>query len=93
MKKFSFPKIKMQFEPIFLSGSLAVLSSGFLFGIFGQTIAAAGGEMRPNYFHYPPHDRKSQIRLARFGGLGNQIVRDFERKNQLAILHLRKENF
>ena len=43
----------------------------------------------------PP--RKSQIRLARFGGLGNQIERNFGRKNQLAVLSLIKlkvkENF
>jgi len=30
--------------------------------------------------------RKSQIRLARFGGLGDQIERNFGLKNQLAIL-------
>ena len=34
----------------------------------------------------PQPVRKSQIRLARFGGLGNQIERNFGLKNQLAVL-------
>ena len=34
----------------------------------------------------PQPPRKSQIRLAPFAGLGNQIERNFGRKNQLAIL-------
>ena len=29
-------------------------SSGFRFGIFGQILAACGGEMRPNYFKNSP---------------------------------------
>jgi hypothetical protein len=41
--------------------------------------------------------RNCQIRLARFGGLGDQIVGNFGRKNQLAVLFAAKpqvkENF
>ena len=83
----------MQFEPIFYQVLWQFLSSGFRFGIFGQTLAAAGGEMRPNYFKYRPPDRKLQARGSRLASLGDQIVRFFGRKNQLAILLLGKENF
>ena len=69
------------------------LSSGFRFGIFGQLLAAAGGEMSPNYFKNSPHNRKSQQVRVRLASLGDQIVRNFGRKNQLAVLLLGKENF
>jgi len=63
----------------------------------GAFLAAAGGEMRSNYFKNRAPARNCQIRLARFGGLGNQIVRNFRRKNQLAVLSPAKlavkENF
>ena len=78
-------------------------SSGFRFppslklwragGIFGQTLAAAGGEMRPNYFKNSPPNGKLQARGNRLASLGDQIVRNSGRKNQLAILLLGKENF
>ena len=57
IKKFSFPKIKMQFEPIFLQVLWQFLSarrSGD-FGILrGAFLAAFGGENRPNYFKNRP---------------------------------------
>ncbi|HBE89669.1 MAG: hypothetical protein A3G57_03985 [Candidatus Andersenbacteria bacterium RIFCSPLOWO2_12_FULL_45_8] len=53
----------------------------------GLAVAAAGGEMRSNYFQKNRAPvRKSQIPLARLALLGDQIVRDFGRKNQLAVL-------
>ena len=47
------------------------LSSGFRFGIFGQILAACGGEMRPNYFKNRPPDRKLQARGGRLASLGD----------------------
>ncbi len=80
----------MWFEPIFLSGSLAVFKNAakpLKLNFRGLPVfAAAGGEMRPNYFQYTQPVRNSQIHLARFGGLGNQIERNFGLKNQLAVL-------
>ncbi len=35
---------------------------------------------------FPVPVRNCQIRIARFGGLGDQIVGNFRRKNQLAVL-------
>jgi len=51
-----------------------------------RIFAAEGGKKRSNYFKNRAPARKCQIRLARFGGLGNQIVGNFGRKNQLAVL-------
>ena len=90
IKNFLFQKLKCSASRYFYQVLWQFLISGFRFGIFGQILTAFGGEMRPNYFHYPPHNRKSQICLARFGALGDQIVRNFRRKNQLAILLLEK---
>jgi len=63
----------------------------------GLAVAAEGGEMRSNYFKNRAPARNCQICLARFGGLGNQIVGNFGRKNQLAVLSsvelAVKENF
>jgi len=53
---------------------------------WGLAVAAAGGEMRSNYFQNKAPVRKSQILLVRLASLGDQIVGDFGRKNQLAIL-------
>jgi len=64
------------------------------FGISrGAFLAAFGGENRPNYFNNRPPDRKLQARGSRLASLGDQIVRNFGRKNQLAVLLLGKENF
>ncbi len=77
----------MWFEPIFLSGSLAIFKIAAKPLIFrGLLLAAEGGEMRPNYFQYTQPARNSQICLAPFAGLGNQIERNFGLKNQLAVL-------
>ena len=51
-----------------------------------RIFAAAGGKKCSNYFQNRAPARNCQIRLARFGGLGNQIVWNFGRKNQLAVL-------
>ena len=93
IKKFSFPKIKMQFEPIFLQVLWQFLSArrsrdfGFSQGAF---LAACGGENRPNYFQNRPHFRKAQGIGSRLSSLGGQFVLNFGRKNQLAILLFRK---
>ena len=57
IKKFSFPKIKMQFKPIFLQVLWQFLSArqSRNFGISrGAFLAALGGENRPNYFKNRP---------------------------------------
>ena len=84
MKKFSF--IKCGSSRYFYQVLWQFLISGFRFGIFGQTLAAAGGEMRPNYFKYTQPARKGQCLAPPQAGLGNQIVRNFGQKNQLAVL-------
>src|SRR6266511_3854999 len=48
-KKFSFPKIKIQFEPIFLQVLWQFLSARRSRALRGHFLAAAGGEMRSNY--------------------------------------------
>jgi hypothetical protein len=64
------------------------------FGISrGDSLAAAGGENRPNYFKNRPPDRKMQARGSRLASLGGQFVLNFGRKNQLAILHFGKRKF
>ena len=78
----------MWFETIFLSGSLAVFKiAAKPLNFWGLLVAATGSEMRSNYFKNRAPVRKSQIRLARFGELGDQIVGNFGRKNQLAVLN------
>jgi len=52
----------------------------------GLFLVAAGGEKCSNYFQDSAPARNCQVRLARFGGLGDQIVGGFGRKNQLAVL-------
>ena len=92
IKKFLFPKLKCSSSRYFYQVLWQFLSSGFRFGIFGQ-IPAAGGEMRPNYFKNSPPDRKLQARGSRLAPLGDQIVRNSRRKNQLTILHFGKRKF
>jgi len=85
MEKFSFTK--MWFEPIFLSGSLAVFNIvANPLKFWGFLVAAFGGEMRSDYFKNRAPVRKSQISLVRLALLGDQIVGNFGRKNQLAVL-------
>ncbi len=93
MKNFLFPKLKCSSSRYFYQVLWQFLSSGFRFGIFGQTLAAAGGEVRPNYFKNRPPDRKMQVFKVRLASLGDQIVRNFGRKNQLAILRFGKRKF
>jgi len=86
MKKFSFTKCgSSRYFYQVLWQFLNIAAKPLIFR--GLLLAAAGGEMRPNYFQYTQPPRKSQIRLARFGGLGNQIERNFGLKNQLAVLY------
>ena len=93
IKNFLFPKLKCSSSRYFYQALWQFLSSGFRFGIFGQTPAAAGGEMRPNYFKNRPHFRKAQGIGSRLASLGGQSVLNFGRKNQLAILHFGKRKF
>ena len=77
----------MWFEPIFLTGYLAVFTkergepacgraakSGWLF------FAAAGGEIRSNYFQSSAHFSKSQRFMGRLASLGDQIEWEFPAK-------------
>ena len=97
IQKFSFPKIKMQLDPIFLQVLWQFLSArrsrdfGFSRGAF--LAPPWRGENRPNYFKNRPHFRKAQGFGSRLASLGDQIVRFSGRKNQLAILLLGKEKF
>jgi len=52
----------------------------------GVAFVVFGGEKCSNYFQNKAPVRKSQILLVRLASLGDQIVGDFGRKNQLAIL-------
>ena len=101
IKNFLFPKLKCSASRYFYQVLWQFLSSGFRFGIFGQIIAAAGGEMSPNYLKNRPPDRKLQARssrlaefIRRIGGLGDQIVRNFRGKKKFPIpLEVEKKNF
>jgi len=87
MKKFSFTKCgSSRYFYQVLWQFLRSRRSRSNFG--GLAVAAAGGEMRSNYFQNRAPVRKSQISLARLASLGDQIVRDFGRKNQLSVLFL-----
>jgi len=80
----------MWFEPIFLTGSLAVFEErGEAVSFFGFSAAPSGarGGKCSSYFKNSAPARKCQVRLARFDGLGDQIVENFWRKNQLAVLN------
>jgi len=62
IKKFSSPKIKMWFVPMFLTGSLAVfrfVAKPHFQNFAGGFFAAAGGEMRSNYFKNIAPERKT----------------------------------
>jgi len=52
----------------------------------GLAVATFGDEMRSDYFKNRAPVRKSQISLVRLASLGDQIVGNFGRKNQLAVL-------
>jgi len=93
IKNFLFPKLKCSSSRYFYQVLWQFLSSGFRFGIFGRLLAATGGEMRPNYLKYRPPERKLQVFVHGAAAGGHQIVRNFGRKNQLAILHFGKRKF
>jgi len=94
---------KMWFEPIFLQILWQFLRKNAASPLAGEPqsqglfLAATGGEIRSNYFKYTEPVRKSQRFMGRLASLGDQIERDFGRKNQLAVLSLIKlkvkENF
>ena len=87
MKKFSFTKCgSSRYFLRVLWQFLRTRRSRSNFG--GLAVAAAGGEMRSNYFKNRAPVRKSQISLVRLAefipltaGLGDQIVGNFGRKN------------
>ena len=93
IKNFLFPKLKCSSSRYFYQVLWQFLSSEFWFGIFGQIPATAGGEIRPNYLKYRPPQRKMQVFVHRAAFGGHQIVRNFGRKKQLAILHFGKRKF
>ena len=77
------------------TGSLAVFRFAAKPLIFaGGFLAAAGGEMRSNYFKNGAPRRKSQCLAARHAPLGDQIVRNCRGKNKFPIpLKAEKKNF
>jgi len=93
IKNFLFPKLKCSSSRYFYQVLWQFLSSEFRFGIFGQTLAAAGGEIRPNYFKNSPPNRKLQVFGHGVTAGGHQIVRNFGRKKQLAVLYFGKRKF
>ena len=95
IKNFPFPKLKRSSSRYFYQVLWQFLSSGFRFGIFGQTLVrdSSRDEMRPNYFKNSPPDRKLQARGVRLASLGDQIIKFLGRKKQLAILHFGKRKF
>ena len=85
MKKFSFTKCGS--SRYFYRVIWQFLKSRRSRSNFGGLAVAASGEMCSNYFKNRAPVRKSQISLVRLASLGDQIVRDFGRKNQLAVLN------
>ncbi|MBU1291988.1 hypothetical protein KKH07_00655 [Patescibacteria group bacterium] len=86
MKKFSFTKCGL--SRCFLQVLWQFLRSRRSRSNFwGLAVAAAGGKMRSNYFQNRAPVRKSQISVVRLASLGDQIERNFGRKNQLAVLN------
>jgi hypothetical protein len=59
----------------------------------GAFLAAAGGEMRSDYFKNTAPVRKLQAVLVRLASLGDYFVRDFGGKNELAVSFGGKKNF
>jgi hypothetical protein len=59
----------------------------------GLLVAAEGGEMSSNYFQNRTPVRKSQILLVRLAPLGDQIIRNFRRKFELAVFRFGKRKF
>jgi hypothetical protein len=95
MKKFSFPKNMVRADVFlqvlwqFLSARLR-RNSDFSRGAF---LAAAGGEMRSSYFKYSAPIRKSQCLAPPWAGLGDQIIRIFGLKTELAIFGGKRKFF
>ena len=90
IKNFSFPKIKMQFEPIFLQVIWQFLSARRSRACGRGFLAAAGGEMRSNYLKNTEPVRKLQGFGSRLASLGDQIIRNFGRKFELAVFRFGK---
>jgi hypothetical protein len=85
MKKFSFTKCGS--SRYFLQVLWQFLISQRSRSIFGGlAVAAFGGEMRSNYFKNTAPVRILQAISVRLASLGDQIVGNFGRKNQLAVL-------
>jgi hypothetical protein len=85
MKKFSFTKCdSSRYFYQVLWQFLSSRRSRSNFG--GLAVAAVGGEMRSNYFKNTAPVRILQAISVRLASLGDQIVRNFGRKNQLAVL-------
>jgi len=80
IKNFLFQKLKCSSSRYFYQVLWQFLSSGFWFGIFGQILAACGGEMRPNYFKNTPPDRKMQARGSRLALRGKNCQRTWANK-------------
>jgi len=85
MKKFSFTKCgSSRYFYQVLWQFLSSRRSRSNFG--GLAVAATGGEMRSNYFQNTAPVRILQAFWCCLASLGDQIVGNFGRKNQLAVL-------
>ena len=95
LKNFSFLLLQNMVRADVLTGSLAVFRFAAKPLIFaGGFLAAAGGEMRSNYFKNGAPRRKSQYLATRNAPLGDQIVWSFRGKKKFPIpLKAEKKNF
>ena len=95
LKNFSFLLLQNMVRADVFTGSLAVFRFAAKPLIFaGDFLAAAGGEMRSNYFKNGAPRRKSQCLARALPALGDQIVRSFRDKKKFPIpLKAEKKNF
>jgi len=95
LKNFSFLLLQNMVRADVFTGSLAVFRFAAKPLIFCEGfLAAAGGEMRSNYFKNGAPRRKSQCLAARDAPLGDQIVWNFRGKKKFPIpLKSEKKNF
>jgi len=95
LKNFSFLLLQNMVRADLFSGSLAVFRFAAKLLIFtGGFLAAAGGEMRSNYFKNGAPRWKSQYLARALPALGDQIVRSFRDKKKFPIpLKAEKKNF
>ena len=85
-KNFLLPKCGSTQYFFWLFGSLGSSEFGLNFFWGGIRAVSDGPKMRSSYIHYSPPVRKSQILLVILAAFGDQIIRNFKVKKQLAVL-------